>query len=491
MKDADFDALWSSLCRRTASREPLLVEGGRILDATALVRGVEQTAEALARADIRLLALAAAGAPDWVILDLACALAKITVVPVPPFFTATQIDHLLAPADAIVGDRAAIVSAGFSAARRELRPGVDLGFNPRPVAAAIPPETAKITFTSGSTGTPRGVCLSIANQLRVAGALHEAVGIPRVRHLCVLPLATLLENVAGIYAPLLAGGRVHFADCGPGGATGVAPAALTAVLDQEQPQSIILVPELLRLLVDATDRGWRPPASLRFAAVGGGRIAPGLIRSARDRGLPVYEGYGLSECASVVSLNTPRDDCPGSAGRPLPHLRVNTRDGELMVSGNAFLGYLNERASWGRTTVPTGDLGRIDARGFVRVTGRRDHLIVTTMGRNISPEWVEAELLADGTLRQAVVFGDGRPWCTALLYPAADTDDDALTRHVAAVNAGLPEYARIRTWHRLAEPLSSRAGLLSGNGRLRRAAIEEYFSAAIDGVYRQYQESSR
>jgi long-subunit acyl-CoA synthetase (AMP-forming) len=113
------------------------------------------------------------------------------------------------------------------------------------------------------------------------------------------------------------------------------------------------------------------------------------------------------------------------------------------------------------------------------------------MGRNISPEWVEAELLADGTLRQAVVFGDGRPWCTALLYPAADTDDDALTRHVAAVNAGLPEYARIRAWHRLAEPLSSRAGLLSGNGRLRRAAIEEDFSAAIDGVYRQYQESSR
>jgi len=491
VKDTDFQSLWSSLGRRTASREPLLVEGARALDATALVRGVEQAAGELTRTGIRLLALAAVSAPDWVILDLACALAEIAVIPVPPFFTAAQIDHLLVPAEAIAGDRTAIASAGFPAAHRELLPGVGLAFNPQPRAAEIPPATAKITFTSGSTGTPKGVCLSTANQLRVAGALCEAVGIPRIRHLCVLPLATLLENVAGIYAPLLAGGRVHFADGGAGGSAGVAPAALPAVLDREQPQSIILVPELLRLLVDAADRGWRPPPSLQFAAVGGGRVAPDLIASARACGLPVYEGYGLSECASVVSLNTPRDDCPGSAGKPLPHVRVNSVDGELMVSGNVFLGYLNERAGWGRSTLSTGDLGRIDARGFVRVAGRRDHLIVTTMGRNISPEWVEAELLADGTLRQAVVFGDGRPWCVALLYAAADTDAAALARHIAAVNAGLPKYARIRAWHRLAEPLSASAGLLSGNGRLRRAAIGEHFAAVLDNLYRQYQESPR
>lgn len=491
MKDADFQSLWSSLCRRTASREPLLVEGARVLDATALVRGVEQATGVLTRTGIRLLALAAVSAPDWVILDLACALAEIPVIPVPPFFTAAQINHLLVPAEAIAGDRTAIASAGFAAACRELLPGVGLAFNPQPRAAEIPPGTAKITFTSGSTGTPKGVCLSTANQLRVAGALCEAVGIPRIRHLCVLPLATLLENVAGIYAPLLAGGRVHFADGGAGGSAGVAPAALTAVLDREQPQSIILVPELLRLLVDAADRGWRPPASLQFAAVGGGRVAPDLIASARACGLPVYEGYGLSECASVVSLNTPRDDCPGSAGKPLPHVRVNSVDGELTVSGNTFLGYLNERAGWGRSTLSTGDLGRIDARGFVRVAGRRDHLIVTTMGRNISPEWVEAELLADGTLRQAVVFGDGRPWCVALLYAAADTCAAALARHIAAVNTGLPEYARIRAWHRLAEPLSAGTGLLSGNGRLRRAAISEHFAAVLDNLYRQYQESPR
>ena len=175
-----------------------------------------------------------------------------------------------------------------------------------------------------------------------------------------------------------------------------------------------------------------------------------LIVAARRGGLPVYEGYGLSECASVVSLNTPGADRPGTAGRPLPHLRLGVRDGELTVSGSSFLGYLGAPDSWRPERVRTGDLGALDADGFVQVQGRRDNLIVTSFGRNLSPEWVEAELLAGPLLGQAVLFGSARPHCVALLWPRdTGTPDAAIDDWLAAVNARLPDYARIHAWQRL------------------------------------------
>lgn len=109
-------------------------------------------------------------------------------------------------------------------------------------------------------------------------------------------------------------------------------------------QSLVLVPELLRLLLalcTSTPTLAQQLKSLRFIAVGGGKVAPDLIKHARQLGLPVYEGYGLSECGSVVALNSLDADKPGSVGRPLPHCQVTiASDGEIMVSGSAMLGYL-------------------------------------------------------------------------------------------------------------------------------------------------------
>jgi len=488
MNADSLQTLWHAL-QRTARAEPhrpLLCQAARQLTAAGLLAAAERTATALASAGVRALALAAEDGPDWVVIDLACALAGVVAVPVPPFFSPRQIAHLLdaAAVDAIAGRIAVTGPDPTFRPAAMLLPGVELARRPAPPPAGMPPGTAKITFTSGSTGTPKGVCLGLAQQLRVAEAVAAAVASIGIRHLCALPLATLLENVAGVYGALLAGGSVHFDQPPRGQPFGIAPVRLPEAIARHRPHSLILVPELLRALVAAARAGWTPPGSLRFVAVGGGRVAPRLITAARAHGLPVYEGYGLSECGSVVSFNTPAADRPGSAGRPLGHVQVAARNGELVVSGNAFLGYLHDPASWDQTEVASGDLGRIDAQGYLHVDGRRDHLIVTTEGRNIAPEWLESELLAGDLLRHALVIGDGRPHCVALLWPSAPTvADAALAQHVARINADLPAYAHIRAWLRPAEPLTPASGLITGNGRLRRAAVAAHFADLIASLY--------
>lgn len=492
--------VWRELLHRAAlePRAPVLHGSCGALSAADLVAAVERTATALQRAGVGTLALRADNSPAWIVIDLACQQAAVRLVPLPMFFSPPQLAHVFASTgiDALAAPRPDWPGSPLSGIEKPAGKLAGVPFwRLSPGPALVPQGTTKITFTSGSTGTPKGVCLSADHPQQVARSLAQMIGLPGVRHLCVLPLATLLENVGGVYAPLLSQGSVvvpGLAQLGLHGSSRLDTAALTAAVDRHRPHSMILVPELLQALVLAVRHGWRPPSSLRFVAVGGARVSPSLIVTARRGGLPVYEGYGLSECASVVSLNTPGNDRPGSAGRPLPHLQVGMRDGELQVSGSSFLGYLGAPESWRPERVRTGDLGALDADGFVRVMGRRDSLIVTSFGRNLSPEWVEAELLASPLLGQAVLFGSGRPHCAALLWPGVPTTPDvAIADWVATVNARLPDYARIHAWHRLASPLDSADGLLTSNGRPRRDAIATRYAAQIAALYRPRQELCR
>ena len=481
--------------RATRTPSDIVLEGGgESLSAVELLARVQELGLWLNARDVRTVGLLADNSPGWAIVDLACQFHDLCLVPVPTFFSPSQREHLLLRAGVellFVEDRPG--QAGDTA----LRPPAWPGFRALPLAPAgrvlVPAQTSKITFTSGSTGAPRGVCLSSGQCLAVAQSLARSIGLVEPRHLCVLPLSTLLENIGGIYMPLLAGGRsliLPAEELGLTGSSGVDPAQFLAALTRCEPDTLILVPELLALLDRALQAGWRAPASLRFVAVGGARVAPALVQRVRDRGLPVYEGYGLSECASVVSLNTPGGDRVGSSGRVLPHVSVAVTDGQLTVTGNTFLGYLNEPRSWGAEVVATGDLGRVDPDGFVFISGRRKHLLITSFGRNISPEWVESELLAGGLFRQAVVVGDGRPCCAALLLPADPLmSDTAIQAEVDSVSRRLPDYARPGPWLRLPEPLSHARGLLTANGRPRRARIEADYADDIASLYASYEES--
>lgn len=205
-------------------------------------------------------------------------------------------------------------------------------------------------------------------------------------------------------------------------------------------------------------------------------MAPDLIKHARQLGLPVYEGYGLSECSSVVALNSLDADKPGSVGRPLPHGQVTiASDGEIMVSGSAMLGYLGSNEPTPEQ-IATGDLGHLDDEGYLHITGRKKNVQITAFGRNFSPEWVEAEAQLCPAIARIVVFGDGQPANVALIQPLPGKEAD-LPRQIAGLNQRLPDYARLHHW--LPVALDQHPGLLTANGRPRRNEIYQHFSRQI------------
>ncbi|WP_280564969.1 AMP-binding protein, partial [Chromohalobacter sp. 48-RD10] len=296
----------------------------------------------------------------------------------------------------------------------------------------------------------------------------------------MLPLGTLLENIGGLYAPLWMGATSilpGLASLGWQGASGFDIALTRLQLEKYRPHSLILVPQLLEALLG--DSPYPAVHDMRFIAVGGARVSPSLLDAAQANGWPVYEGYGLSECASVMTLNRPGDNHPGSAGRPLPHADVRlTDDGEVLAGGSTMLGYLGDDTP-PPTFWPTGDLGRWEDGRLVLV-GRRKQLFITAYGRNVDPAWVEAELTAELVIAQAWVHGEALPANRALLVPArSDIDDTQLTKAVAAANARLPDYARITHWRR-AQPFSAAEGLTTANGGLRRDTLARHYRDWLD-----------
>ncbi|HRQ47713.1 MAG TPA: AMP-binding protein [Rhodocyclaceae bacterium] len=459
----------------------ILKEGDRYLIGAQVLEEVAARVERLRRHACRRVAIALENGLDWALWDLAILKAGLVCVPLPGFFSAAQQQHVLdgAGVDSLVAaDPKLRVAAGFHTVDGQLAirtPGT---------AVTLPVGTAKITFTSGTTGQPKGVCLDARAQLEVAYSLRVATeACAPSRHLCVLPLSVLLENVAGLYAPLLAGAQVELVptdELGLAGSSRVDAHRFINALMQHQPHSVILLPQLLLMLVSAIEGTFPRPQSLRFIAVGGGRVAPQLLQRAEAVGLPVFEGYGLSECASVVCLNTPEERRIGTVGRPLPHVGLRLADdGEVLVRGAPMLGYVGEPERQGEW-LPTGDLGHFD-QGFLILHGRKKHQFVTAFGRNVSPEWVEAELVQQAPIAQAWLQGEAMPQNVAVLVPrTTDTSDAALDAAVMAVNQGLPDYARVHRWIRADAPFSASNGFATTNGRLRRTALDDHYRRAIE-----------
>ncbi|NMK46441.1 AMP-binding protein [Achromobacter sp. Bel] len=449
------------------------------LDYATLVERVDRQAGLLAAQRGAVVASLMDNGPDWIVLDLACLHAGMVHVPLPLFFTPGQWRDTLdaAGVNTVVGPatlQPMLQAFGFERAAQGLAQAAM--FRRGVPAVSLPRGTAKITFTSGSTGSPKGVCLGAGEMLAVADSLARATRPLDIRrHVTALPLPVLLENIAGVYAPLIEGATVcanALKDVGLQGSSRFDPAVFHRVLVASGAQSVIVLPQMLRAYT-----GWlaaaaiTAPETLRFVAVGGAAVGTHLLESARARGVPAYEGYGLSEACSVQTLNLPGADCPGSAGRPLPHARVRVAtDGEIEVAGTHALGYLGQPATpaaW----LPTGDLGSMDEDGFLHIRGRKKNVVITGYGRNVSPEWVELRLANQRLIAQAVVLGEGQAELGAVIWPLGDPEDSDIQACIDDANTGLPDYARIGPWMRARAEFSSTSGLATVNGRPRREAV--------------------
>lgn len=452
---------------------------------------------------VKSLAIAAENSPAWVVADLVAMACHIPCVPLPFFFSDAQMLHAMQDAgvETLLTDRPAHFTSllGDKVVAQEVceiagQPLTCLRLRMPPVA--LPDGTAKITYTSGTTGDPKGVCLSLQAMLAVAQSIQTAASLSKAdQHLCVLPLAVLLENVAGVYATLLAGGTVHVLTAQEIGLSGAKldGQRLLQAFRQTQASTAIFTPELLAALVALLEAAGQRLTHLRFLAVGGASVAPSLLAGAAEVGLPVFEGYGLSECSSVVALNTAQTNKMGSVGKPLPHIQIRVADdGEIMVRGNRFLGYAGQAMQNDQTELATGDIGYMDDAGFLHISGRKKNIFITSFGRNVSPEWVERELNAQPSIYKSALFGEARPYNVAIIVPKPDATGLShssaglkanIHAEIQAVNLTLPDYARIGKWVLADAPFSMHNGQMTPNGRLKRDAIWQAYQHRINQCY--------
>jgi long-subunit acyl-CoA synthetase (AMP-forming) len=425
-------AVFAALADQAAARPlaPAFREGAVTLRWGELARRVAALAAALEGAP-RAVGVAVAGGIDHVVADLAVTLSGRRLVPLPPFFSPEQKAHVLE--DARVG----LLIADWGTETF----GLPLFSALQPGGAALPGYAGgatRVIYTSGSSGRPKGVVIGdrqlSASLAGLAGAVRPAASD---RHLSVLPLAQLLEQICGVFLPILAGAEVVFCPEARIALAGGPIEPLAEAMAHQRPTTSLLVPALLAKWVAWLEaRDARGPDSLRLVAVGGAAAAPALVAAAGARGLPVFEGYGLSECCSVVAMNRPGDAVPGTVGRVLDGIRVTIEDGEIVVEGPSVMkGYLNGPPAPARWR--TGDRGRFED-GRLVVEGRRDALLVLPTGRNVSPEWVEARVDADARVIASVLClgPDGR----LLLLVAARAP--IAPGEIARLCADLPAYAR-------------------------------------------------
>jgi long-subunit acyl-CoA synthetase (AMP-forming) len=419
---------------------------------------------------------------DWVIAQLACALAGKIVVPLPIFFSPAQLGHVVrdASVDLILATEQTTAVAAQSGVPTNV---IDIDRT----GAGLPDVTdgfGQIIYTSGSTGQPKGVRHQSGQIAWSAAALAAATGATaQDTYLSVLPLPLLLETICSIFIPAMLGAYVHFdsglaEQVGRGDARGISEA-----FDLRQPTTSVVVPQLLKQWVGELQAGGgRAPASLRFVAVGGAPVPRQVAEKAWQLGIPVHEGYGLSECCSVVAVNRPGERCSDTVGRPLNGLDVSIDNGEIVVDGPSITdGYLGQ--SLAQRPWRTGDRGAFDPNGFLTIHGRKDSLIVTSFGRNVSPEWVETMLLGDLRIAFCAVVGHGAPYLTAVIVPSgpgerwfADASYQDVLALISVCCSDAPEYAvpRACVVASLQEAVSNQ---LLTNGRPARKQIEKFVAA--------------
>ena len=271
-------------------------------------------------------------------------------------------------------------------------------------------------YTSGTTGNPKGVMLTHGNLLSNSLAALEVMSHGP---------DDLVLTLAAVHAHLRPHrGSLHLHGVGYAGRPGGVRRTLVQNLEEVRPTQFASVPRFYEKVLSSASSAdpEETSAALRrifgpridWLSSGGAPLPPSIARAYLDAGLLVLQGYGLTETSPIISFN--RKDCYklDTVGRPLPGVEVRiAADGEVLTRGpHVMKGYWNDPAATAAAIrdgwLYTGDLGELDADGFLRITGRKKELLVLSNGKKVAPSLVEGLLLADPCIDQAVVCGEGR-----------------------------------------------------------------------------------
>ncbi|AEI64205.1 AMP-dependent synthetase/ligase [Corallococcus macrosporus] len=421
-----------------------------------------------------------------------------------------------------------------------------------------PEDPIAMMYTSGTTGDPKGVVLSHRNAFYEAIAVDAVVPTPmRSTSVAYLPLAHIAERELGLYRSLYK--ALHVSICAD-------PAGVVPLLAKARPPAFFGVPRVweklaagLKAKLDAMEPARRAPVVAAHAALqevfrleGAGRqVSPELARKAAEAeaqvlkplraalgldaltwassgsapipvevleflggfGLKVLEVWGMSETTGCATLNTPEDFRVGSVGRPIPGLQLRlAADGEIFVRGPVlFMGYLAadgkivsavDAEGW----LATGDIGSVDAEGYLTITDRKKELLITSSGKNIAPSKIEGMLRAHPLVGQAIAIGDGLPYVTALISLDPDAAPvwakahglesrsmEALTQApairaelealVASINVRLSRAEQVKRFDVVPENWSPVTGELTPSLKLKRRVLLKQYASRIAAFY--------
>ena len=412
-----------------------------------------------------------------------------------------------------------------------------------------------IIYTSGTTGKPKGVMLSHRNMLENAAAASQCFDVtPGDLFLSFLPMSHTLERTAGCYLTMMAGASVAYARSIP--QLGEDLAAIRPTLMISVPRIYERVyasiktrlaegPAFRRKLFEyAVEVGWarfehqqgrgpwkpsfllwplldrlvaskvmaRLGGRLRAAVSGGAALSPDIAKLFVGLGLPILQGYGLTETSPVVSTNRLDDNIPASIGKPIPGVQVKLGDKDaLLVKGtNVMLGYWNlADATKAMFTADgwlnTGDTARFDATGHLYITGRLKEIIVMSTGEKIPPVDMETAILRDNLFEQVLVLGEGRPYLTAFVVINQDqwtklAGQNAMSATVDSIMhsepaqklvldrvqrqiKSFPGFAQIHRVAVLPEPWTVENGLLTPTMKLKRLKVVESHRKEFEALY--------
>jgi len=415
---------------------------------------------------------------------------------------------------------------------------------------------ASIVYTSGTTGRPKGVMLSHRNMMSVAhGGLTLLNCYQEDVFLSFLPLSHTLERTAGYYLCIMTGSCVAYAR---------SVAQLGEDLETIRPTVLVAVPRIFervygrisdqmdkkgrkaRMLFDLTvSVGWKrflhqqgrggwPLGSLlwplldrlvaskvtaklggrlRAAISGGAALNEDIARVFISLGVPIVQGYGLTETAPVVSVNPLEDNIPGSVGVPIRGVQVEIgANDELLVKGpGLMLGYWNNHAATAKVIdadgwLHTGDQARIDGTNHIYITGRIKDIMVLSNGEKVPPGDMESAIALDPLVEQVMVVGEGRPYLTALIVldgdhwpgfaqqqgvdPLAPASlgsakvRQALVRRIKAALRDFPGYAKVRQVHLSLDPWTVENGLSTPTMKLKRSRVLARLASEVEAMYR-------
>jgi long-chain acyl-CoA synthetase len=417
-------------------------------------------------------------------------------------------------------------------------------------------DLATIIYTSGTTGPPKGVMLThsnIASNVRDA-LLDFSIG-PSDRCLSILPLSHIFERMAGQFTMVARAVSIAYAESVERAGANMMethPTIVFAVprlfekIDQRIQEAarasgglrwaifrraretarawartkaarrpigpgLALAHALYDRLVYRTLRG-RVGGKLRFFVSGGAPLSTEIAEFFAGCGMPVLEGYGLSETSPVITVNRPESNKPGTVGPPIHNVEVKIADdGEIVVRGPSVMqGYLNlpgeTAAALEGGWFHTGDIGHVDADGFLVITDRKKDLLVTAGGKKVAPQPIENSIKTSPYVAEAVLVGDKRPYCVALIVPdfkaleawakaqgiATTSHDELLARPetialyektIADATKELARFEKVKKFRLLDAEFTIESGELTPTLKVRRKIVNQKYGDAIESLY--------